>query len=605
MNVQSRLYRVAIIVAVSIGMAAPAASAWSWSLPHVTHTVVTRTPAKDVSVFKVGGLVAETRDPWDVFGFDERVVFSDLIDAIDEAAASKRVGTLLFKLRSNTLGLAQLEELASAMQRARGAGKKVVVHLLDGQNAQMLAATAADEVHLTPEGSVTLVGLQAEVAFYKDLLDTVGLEADIESVGEYKSAAEPMLRRDMSDAAREAMDAVLDSLYASLVERLGSNRGLKPDEVKAIMDVGLLTAEDAKKRKLVDELTSWTSLLRRYEKQTGKAPQLAFPKAEPLPDFSSFLGLLDLLTRTPDDKRREGERVALLVAEGPIMTGATPTSMFSNDPVIASDSFVKTLQAIEEDSTIKAIVLRIDSPGGSALASDVIWRELRRVGKKRPIVVSMGNVAASGGYYIASAARRIVAEPTTITGSIGVFGGKMVWKGLFDKVGINSVVLSRGRHAGLYSSLTRFSNSEREVLRASMQHTYDTFVNRVMKGRRMGYDAVHKVARGRVWTGQQAKEIGLVDQLGGIHDAVTEAAKYAGLDPAKAQVVTFPERKSLMQLMTEDRHTLKAPSFDLKAVLGQLPLPLAAKIGKLATTLQHLLSGEQAIVMLPFALEIR
>ncbi len=596
-------------VALIVLVATAAAHAFPFNLPGLTNAAAPQAKPRAL-VFKLSGRVAEANNPWDILGLDKTLVFSELLAALDDAAARDDVGTVVLRLGTTQMGLAQLQELTHALRRVRAAGKRVVTHLDAAENGMMLAATAADEVHATPEGLILLTGLRAELAFYKDLLDRLGIQADVEAIGRYKSAAEPMTRSDISDAAREAFDALVGSLFDSLVAELAKNRRLTPAQVTALMDRGLLTAEEAKKRGLVDQLTTWQDLKRSLE-ASHRSLELAYPKAEPLPDVGSFMGLLQLLTRRPDRAPAAEAKIALVTAEGPIVTGRGSDDPFASEAVIASETLVQTLRDIEDDASVKAIVLRIDSPGGSALASDLIWQELRRVGKSRPVVVSMGNMAASGGYYIACGAQKILAEPTTITGSIGVFGGKVVFRGLLGKLGVNTVVVSRGKHAGIFSPLDAFSDSERATVRAWMQRTYDTFVNRVAKGRRMSYDAVHRVAQGRVWSGQQALAMGLVDGLGGLDEAVAEAARLAKIDRAQARLVTYPEPRSILELLQEDQLQLVAPRLLLRgatptlpALVG-LPAPLAERLSRAVSLVETLLAREGAVALMPFVLEIR
>ncbi|HRE91286.1 MAG TPA: signal peptide peptidase SppA [Myxococcota bacterium] len=457
-----------------------------------------------VRVYKLDGEVREKAGPWDGLGGGGALVFAELLEAIERDARDPHVQTLIFKLGAVSIGPAQGEELAAAITMARRSGKRVLAHFESADLRQLAAIAAADEVHMTPEGTLAIPGLRVEVSFYKELLGTLGLEADIEAVGEFKSAMEPFTRETMSDAARKNLDSLVDSLFGSFVESLAAARKLSVDKVKAAIDRGLFTGEDAKKAGLVDKLAYWPEVIEAATRGKKGEVSLGWPRAKETPEIGSIFDLLKLLGGDEDEVEDTSPKVALLVAEGPIVEGRDPADLFSDDSVIASEDVLDALHTIEKDDTIKALVLRVDSPGGSALASDVIWRELARLNKKLPVVVSMGNVAASGGYYIASAGRKIFADPTTLTGSIGVFGGKMVYQSMLDKVGVKTVVIGRGQNAGMFSSLARFSDGERVVLREHMQHTYDTFVNRVAKGRNMSFDAVHKVAQGRVWTGRQA-----------------------------------------------------------------------------------------------------
>jgi protease-4 len=533
---------------------------------------------------------------------ESSMVFHELIEAVAKASTDKAAKVLLVHVEPSTLGHAQIEELDAELGRARSRGKQVIAHFDDAENAELLLATQADRVNMTPEGMLVVSGIQAEVTFYKALLDLVGLEADFESIGKYKSAADSLTRDAISEADREQVDALVGDIYAAIVGGIAAHRKLDRAQVEAAFDRGLLTGEEAKSRRLVDTLGTWDELVRELEEKHGAA-ELAFPVAEPLPDISSFWGLLGLLGKKRGTEKVGPNKVALLALEGPIVMGSAEEDFFTSEAIIAVDDVLDALSEIAQDKDVKAIVVRIDSPGGSALASDILWHELRRIGKTRPVVASMGNVAASGGYYIAAAAAEIWAEPTTVTGSIGVLGGKLVWKGLMDKVGVKTTLIRRGKHAGLFSSTSRFSDTERAVLREHMQHSYDTFVQRVATGRHMSNDAVDKVAQGRVWSGKQAKEVGLVDGLGGLDEALEAAARLANLKRDKLEVQTYPKPRSLLDLLQEDRTRigLEAPK-----LLERLLIPAALRgVTRLATTVGRLLERERVVAVMPFLLSIQ
>jgi len=602
MRVRLRLPVAALLPLLLLGLSAPA-SAVHWPYPEAKPAEGKK--ASPVRVFKLSGEVHDTENPWAFFGDDGGVLMPELLAAVDRAAHDATAKVLVVRIGAVAMGLAQIEELADALQASRKLGKRVVVHFESGGNADLLVATAADEVHMTPEGTVFLTGLRAEISFYKELLQTLGISADIEAQGRYKSAPEPMTRTTMSEAAREELEALLDSIYGSFIGRLAKQRGLTTEQVASLVDVGLFTAEQAEKQKLVDELTYWRDLVDTLTTRYGAAPALAYPVPEETPEIGSIFGLLELLTRTDAPAETGRPRIAVIAAEGPIVGGRAEADFMSNARVVASQDFLDALDDIEADPTVKAVVVRIDSPGGSALASDVIWRALVRVGKKRPVVASMGNVAASGGYYIASAAKRIYALDTTTTGSIGVFGGKLVFGELLDKIGVHTVVLERGKHAGLFSPLDRFSDSERAVFKANMKHTYDTFVNRVATGRGMSYDAVHRIAQGRVWTGKQARAVGLVDEAGGLTAAIAGAAKLARLNPDDVDVVTFPRSRSFLEMLSGDDKRIYSPRLELSTLLAALPRPLAERAVSAAALLDGLLERELSLALMPFTLRIR
>jgi protease-4 len=564
-----------------------------------------------VRVFRLSGIIRETLSPWSLFSAPNTLIMSELLATIEVESKAPQVEALIFKLQGLELGLSQAEELAGALTAARKQGKQVIAHLESATLPTLAAVATATEIHLTPEGSVMLPGLQAEISFYRDLLGTLGVEADIEAVGQYKSAMEPFTRSTLSDPARENLEALVDGLYASSIDLLALPRKLTPAKLKALIDEGLLTAEDAKATGLVDRLAYWDETLAPLNpKGDSTRVSLAWPKAKEAPEIGSLFDLFSLLTAPEDDKADKAPKVAVIVAEGTIVEGRSMSDPMSDETVIATEDLLDTLHEIERDDSVKAIVLRIDSPGGSALASDILWRELARLNEKKPIVASMGNTAASGGYYLASAARRILANPTTLTGSIGVFGGKMVYASLLDKIDVDTVVISRGKHAGMFSGLTRFSDTEREVMRKHMKHTYKTFVNRVAKGRNMSHDAVDRIAQGRVYTGRQASEVGLVDKLGGLDDAIAEARKLARL-PADTKSELYPKPKTFLEMLdlfgggTGSRRITAPRISALHALLQSLPAPLSTHARRLLTEVVPMLEREKALTLLPFAITIR
>jgi len=606
-SMSARNSAVAGLVALGLVLAPVAHAEWPFTLATPDKTAAALvTP---VRVYKLGGTAREKASPWDLFGGDGALIMPELLAQLAADTKLDAVRTILLKLGEVALGPAQAEELATALLTAKKAKKRVVVYLGRGDLVSLFASAPADLVAITPESSVFAPGLQAEISFYKDLLGTLGVEADIESVGQYKSAMEPFTRTTLSDAARENLESLIDGLYKSLVAGIGQPRKLDLAKVEAAIDKGLLTAEAAKAAGLVDELSYWGELLEAETKGKPGDASVAWPIANGTPEFGSIFDIFKLISGDSTPPPETEPKIAVLVAEGPIVDGRDPSDFMNTDNVIAVEDFLDELRAIENDPMVKGLVVRIDSPGGSALASDLIWRELERVGKKLPVVASMGNVAASGGYYIAAAAKKIYADATTLTGSIGVFGGKMVYGGMLEKLGVHTVVIARGKNAGMFSGLTRFSDSEREVMRASMQHTYKTFVNRVAKGRSMSFDAVDKVAQGRVWTGKQALEVGLVDKLGGLDEAVREAARLskawsAGQDP---KVQLYPKKKTLLDLLGKSSSDVQRLRFGghLMTLAKALPAPIAGPAGRLARVVESLVGDGSVLAMLPMAIELR
>lgn len=597
----------ALVTLSALTVAAPSRAEWPFDF--VGSTSPAAPAITPVRVYHLAGAVQERASPWQMFGSGAPLILPELLRQIAADARAPEVKTLVLKLGGVGLGPAQAEELASAIAEARKAKKRVVAWVEAPGLATLLGTATADRVIVPPETSAFVPGLRAEVSFYKDLLGTLGVEADFVAVGQYKSAMEPFTRTTMSDPARANLEALIDGIYRSIVDGIAGPRKLDPKKIEAAIDRGLLTAEAARAAGLVDELQYWSEALALEEK--SGAAGLAWPKPAEGPQLGSLMDLFKLIGGDAPKAAEETPKVAVLVADGPIVEGHDPSDFMNTDNVIATEDLLDALHEIENDPNVKALVVRVDSPGGSALASDMIWRELDRVGKKLPVVTSMGNVAASGGYYIAVAGKKIFADATTLTGSIGVFGGKLVYGDLLDKIGVHTVVIARGKNAGMFSALGRFTDDERAVMRESMEHTYKTFVNRVAKGRNMSFDAVDKVAQGRVWTGRQALEVGLVDKLGGLADAVREAARLskAWKDGDVPEVKLWPKKQTLFDLLGKGQaagpERLRLGAGELMAMARALPRPISAAAGRIARVIGALLDDTPVLALMPMAIELR
>jgi protease-4 len=557
-----------------------------------------------VRVYRLSGGLSERPRPFDLFGSGSGQVLGDLLAQLRADIDDSRVKSLLFKVREFTPAPAQAEEIARILAVARKSGKYVEVHLESLDLPNLLAFSGADALALTPEATVLVAGLRAEVAHVRELLANIGLEADFEAVGDYKSAGETFTRDTMSDAARENLEALLDDVWKSLRERVAERRRLPLAKLDTLIDRGLLDAETARTGGLVDAIGYWQDRVAAATKRFGEAG-VAWPVRPPTPELGSLFDLMKLLgddsAETPATER---PAIAVLTGQGPIVEGRAPEDLLESDTVIAVEDFLDDLHEATSDPRVKAIVLRIDSPGGSALASDLIHDAILRAANERPIVVSLGATAASGGYYIASAGQRIFANETTLTGSIGVFGGKLVYRDLMKKVGVHTTVIARGGKSGLLSGLDRFNDDERQAFRASLERTYRTFVNRVARGRNMGFDAVDRVAKGRVWTGRQAVERGLVDAIGGLDEAIAEARRRAGLEAGTSDVLRWPKGRGLLDLFGD------APGSSRIALppmpwLELLPPALQAEMRDVAQLLRHLFAKAGVVAMLPWRLQLK
>ena len=424
---------------------------------------------------------------------------------------------VLLKLDAVELSMAQLEELRGLVKKARREGK-VVAAWLGGStsNGSYLLASACDKVYLHPAAGLDLVGISAEVQYFKGAMDLVGVGAQYAQRSEYKSGPEPFTRTGASPAAAEEMGVLVDDLYAVLITGIAEGRGRSPEETKALVDGGPYSAREALANGLVDGLY--------YPDELGEDLDGVFPE-----DYH----LVSEYGREVDESGWKPQRaVAVVVVDGTIADGRSSPGGLLSGPATGSESVVESLDEAAESSAIKAVVLRVDSPGGSAFASDDIWRAVERVKQTgKPVVVSMGGYAASGGYYVAAGADSIWAEPSTITGSIGVYGGKYNGEGLFGKLGINTEITARGRNASMFSLSRPMDDIEYAALDRLIGETYDQFKERVAAGRGLEPAEVEAAARGRVWSGTRAKEQRLVDNHGGFFEALDDARLRAGMDP--------------------------------------------------------------------------
>ncbi|MFQ3648707.1 MAG: signal peptide peptidase SppA [Gemmataceae bacterium] len=475
--------------------------------------------------------------------------FKSRIDRLKKAGADKNVAAVLLEIDGLNAGWGKLHELRSAIEKLRASGKPVIGFVEGGAMKDYLLALSCDEVVIPEASMLMLTGLRTEVTFYKRLLEMVGIKADFVMMGDFKSAAEPYLRDKLSDANRKQLNEMIDDFYDNeIVGVIAKTRKLEPAVVRKLIDAGPYSPKAALKANLFDRIGYLDEIPESLKKRLNVAEvklerDYGKPKDDDLDIFGLYRKLVFGPTKTSTSK---ADKVAVIYAVGAINTGKG-----GNNPLLGAsmgaETMVKAIREAEEDKTVKAIVLRVDSPGGSALASDLIWKELKRC--KKPVLASMSDVAASGGYYIAMAAKKIYAEPGTITGSIGVVGGKLALKGLYEKVGLDSEVITRGANSGIFSD-EPFTDAQKAAFKAMMEDTYDLFLDKALEGRhlagkKMTRDQLKALAGGRIWTGRQALANGLIDQLGTLEEAIAEAAKLGGLAADKEpELLLLPKPKA-------------------------------------------------------------
>ena len=435
------------------------------------------------------------------------------------AARDPDVAAIAVRLEGPPGGLARALSLRHALQDA-AQRKPVLVWAESLSTEELLAASPATRLLVPESGSVFLVGLRYEGVFLRELLEKVGVAPDVVRVGAFKSAGEMLTRSSLSPEQREQLEALLDDHFTALVDGIAEGRRLAPAEVRARVESGPFTAPAAREAGLIDGCRYPDEL---PDQLRELAPALAGRDPLPFVDARAYLAL-----RAADPGwaplDRDLPALVYVVARGTIVRGRARRG-------VAADTYRRLFERIGRDERVRAVVLRIDSPGGEVVASDLLWRAVQQLGRVKPVVASLGDTAASGGYYVAAAARAVLAEAATVTGSIGVVGGKLDLSGLYERVGVGRDGVERGARAGLFSEARGFSPEERKVVRASMESAYERFVARVAEGRALAPERVLESAGGRVWSGGAAHARGLVDALGGPLEAISEALRRAGLDP--------------------------------------------------------------------------
>jgi protease-4 len=501
-------------------------------------------PSSAALVLRPGGSLPEV-EPDDVVG---QVLGRDMdtvrgfVDALRRARGDSRVRSVL--LMPSTLELpywGKVQEMRDAVLEFRKSGKSVTAFLEFGGDREYYLASAADRVFLLPTSPLDLTGVASYEIFLRGAFDKIGAQPDFVHVGEYKTAANQLTERGFTPEHREMTESLNRDMYEQLIAGIAESRKKPAADVRALVDRGPFGPEAALDAGLVDGLA--------YEDQLDDhVPELAEDEATRLEgrDYRRAAGSIGV---------RQRPRIAVLYAVGTIVSGRSGFDAV-NGTVLGSETMVEQIRKIRDDDSIRAIVLRIDSPGGSSVASDVIWRELmitREENPSRPIVASMSDLAASGGYYIAMPSDVIVAQPGTLTGSIGIFGGKIAIGGTLEKLGVATETVTSGANADIYSPFDTFSPDERARLQSYMQGFYDNFVKKVADSRKATPEKIHAVAQGRVWTGRQALEQGLVDSMGGLEAAVAIARERAGIAADEdVQLVVYPERRSLFDALSAE-----------------------------------------------------
>ncbi|MER3475810.1 MAG: signal peptide peptidase SppA, partial [Leptolyngbya sp. ERB_1_2] len=490
---------------------------------------------------------------------------------------------------ANTTGYATLREVRQALERFKARGKKIFAYDVDWQEREYYLASIADTVAVNPIGGLEINGLSSEGLFFAKALQRFGIGVQVTRVGKFKSAVEPFLQNRRSAADREQTRKLLGDIWTDFLSTTSKSRNLTPKQLQAIADrSGLLEPQEAVKQRLVDRVAYADEMIAELKKLTGEDDKTKSFRQVNLKSYSQ-------IAESKSESKTSKNEIAIVYAEGEIVNGQGSPGQ------IGGDRLAKQLRDLRLDDDVKAVVLRVNSPGGSATASDIIQREAILTNKTKPVIVSMGNVAASGGYWISTYASQIFAEPTTITGSIGVFGRILNVQQLANQNGITWDVVKTSRFADAQTISRPKTPQELEIIQDSVNRIYDQFLTKVADSRKLEKSKVAEIAQGRVWSGTQAKSIGLVDQIGGLEDAIRAAADRAKLGD-DWQIEEYPKSRSFEERLIE---TLTGASLDESKTMID---PLTTEMKKLQAELESLKSmndPHDVYLRLPFDLSIR
>jgi protease-4 len=514
--------------------------------------------------------------------FEQNQGLDEIVHAIEIAKDDDDIKGISLNNNFVLAGLAQTQAIRKALQAFKEGGKFIYAYADFYMQKDYYLASVADSVFLNTVGGLDFKGLSSEVLFFKDFQEKTGIKMEVIRHGKYKSAVEPFLSNEMSEANRTQIKELLGSLWTSMVDDITVERKISPENLNIIADtLGGRSPEYAKANGLVDDLMFFDQYEAKLRKAVGLKQEANI----------NYVTLGDYVKRSNKKITKLGkDKIAIVFAQGEILYGE------GGPNVIGQGIINEALKKAREDTSVKAIVLRVDSPGGSALTSDIIWREVELTMEKKPVVVSMGNVAASGGYYISVGADKIFAEPTTITGSIGVFGTVPNIHELANKIGINAEQVGTNKNSMEYSLFEPMTDEFRKVVQEGVEHTYQTFLQRVAKGRNISVAEADSLAQGRVWSGTDAKKLGLIDELGTLDDAIAEAAKMAELK--EYGIKKYPKYKSGLERLIDDLGGTSVKEEVLREELG-------TEAYSILKVVKSVLNQKGIQARLPFVLEIK
>lgn len=484
----------------------------------------------------------------------------DYVQIIRDASKNPKIVGLYIRLKPFSMGAGKIEELIDAIEDFNKSGKPSFVYTetfgeFGPATGSVWLASSAKKIYIHPDGYVNLIGIYSETPFLRGTLDKLHIYPDFDHIAEYKTAMNLFTEKKFTEAHREMMDSLTSSIFENMVKSISKNRNIKKEELISAIEKGPLSAKEALKLKLIDGLLYEDEIEEKLKEIGGKDYNLISEskyKIEP----------------------KGGEKIAIIFGMGGIFVGRSEGSPFGGSEGMGSETVAKYFRDARKDKDIKAVIFRVDSPGGSAIGSEIIRRELLLTKKEKPVVVSMSDVAGSGGYWVSMSASSIISRPSTLTGSIGVVVGKFNTKGFWeDLLGITFETLKKGENADFYSSLQNFTPQQREILAKMMKEIYDQFVQNVSRDRGIPEERVREIAKGRVWTGAQALELKLVDKLGGLKEAVEDAKKLAKIpEKEEVQIVIYPKPKNFLEILMEQEKDSEIKAMLKSYLIRNLPL---------------------------------
>lgn len=569
---QRRTLVIVIVIAVALIIV--------WTVPRWSFFSVPTISGNSELVLDLSGSIVE-QEPPDISNFflgARPLVLHEIDDAIDQARSDSRIRGLVVRIAPMDTGWAKLEEIHQHLLDFRSSGKPSICYLgYDGEeNEEYYIATGCDQIWLVPTNTLGVRGMMAEATFLRGTLDKLHVVPNFLHIAEFKTATNEFTEKKFTPAHREEVTALLDDLYNQYLDEVSSARNISRARFAALVQSGPFLAQDALQSKLVDRLGYWDQIADYFRRRNGSWNPTGFAQyRQSLSDGS-------------------GPRIAIIYASGEIVSGASQYSSTGGE-VMGGDSVAADIRRARTDSSIRAIVLRVDSPGGSSLASQVIRREVQLARRSKPVVVSMSDLAASGGYWISMSADKIVADPDTITASIGVLSGKMNIAGLYQLLGVSTDYVSTSENALLYSDQQNFSPAQQQTVQKMLNDVYANFTEGVASGRHLSLAAVDQIAKGRVWSGARAKGLGLVDDLGDTHRAIEVAKQLAHIPASESvELVRLPRPQSFFDFL------LSRAQGDVRASQGAYASPQL-----LLQRLSEMVRSEPVRVQMPFRLTIR